>query len=83
MPSLRSFSPNVKPSSDFSTTKARDVVAALAVGVGDGEHGVELRDTGVGDPRLLPGEHPVVAVAHGARIFIAAVSEPASRSDSP
>ena len=46
----------------------RDVVAALAVGVGDREHGVELRDTGVGDPRLLAGEHPVVAVAHRAAL---------------
>ena len=40
----------------------RDVAAAPAVGVGHREHRVVLRDAGVGDPRLLPGEHPVVAV---------------------
>ena len=42
-----------------------DVVAARALGVGDREHRVVLGDTGVGDPRLLAGEHPVVAVADG------------------
>lgn len=39
-----------------------DVVAAGAVGVGDGEDRVVLGHTGVGDPRLLPVEDPVVAV---------------------
>ena len=48
----------------------RDVAAALAVGVGNREHGVELRLAGVGDPRLLAVEEVVVAVlgrpgAHG------------------
>ena len=59
-----------------------DVVAARAVRVGHGEDGVVLGDTGVRDPRLLAVEDPVVAVLR-ARHFIAAVSEPASRSDSP
>ena len=45
-----------------------DVVAALAVGVGHGEHRVVLGDTGVGDPGLLAGEHPVVAVTHRAAL---------------
>ena len=65
MPSLRSFSPKVNPASDFSTTKALTLRAAPAVGVGHREDGVVLGDTGVGDPRLLAVEHPVVAVGRG------------------
>ena len=42
----------------------RDVVAARAVRVGHSQHRVVLRDPGVRDPRLLPREHPVVAVTH-------------------
>ena len=62
MPSLRSFSPNVNPGSDFSTTNAETLAPRRAVGVGHGEDRVVLRDARVGDPRLLAVEHPVVAV---------------------
>ncbi len=43
-----------------------DVRATPAVGVGDRQDGVVLGHTGVGDPRLLAVEHPVVAVGGGA-----------------
>ena len=45
--------------------EARDAPPA-GVGVGLGEDDVDVGDAGVGDPVLRPGQHVVVAVAHGA-----------------
>ena len=63
-PSLRSSFETLKPGNAFSTTK--QLMPAMAgVGIGLGEHRVEVADARVGDPQLASGEHVVVAVADG------------------
>ena len=57
--------------------------AGVAIVGGPCEHGVQIGDAGVGDPRLGAVEDPMIAVAPGASFVIAATSDPASASDSP
>ena len=61
MPILSSFLPKVKPWVPFSTTK-QETPRGAAVGVGDGEDGVDVGLAAVGDPLLGAVDDVVVAV---------------------
>ena len=64
MPSLRSFSPKVKPGIAPLHHERRDA-ARTGVRVGDRHDRVAVGLARVGDPRLLAAQHPAVAAADG------------------
>ena len=81
MPSLCSSLPTEKPGRSASTMKAAIPRERPRLRVGLGEDDVEVGDAEIGDPVLRPGDHPLAAVADGARDHPARV-EPASGSES-
>ena len=65
-PSCARASPTEKPGKVLLDDEAADA-AVPGVGIGLGEHGVEVADARVRDPDLAAVEHVVVAVAHRPR----------------